>query len=255
MKDSAVVSRIVHESCERAAPLMPSGHWWEHLDNDFARRPERFDLARADRMQIGVAAALDHAVRAVFGTMVGATAIPFGFNPIELRRAMQDVDLYGDMAESGDPSRFFQEPPSGVRVRVKPGRWFPRFEPEDGVCEVLRFDSPFQPVHVNQHKAYLRHDRNRVGYARMIRHRDGPRPTIVAIHGFTAEGYLINEWFFALPWFYRMGCDIALFTLPFHGPRQTRFSPFSGHGFFAGGPSRFNEAVAQSVFDFRILLN
>jgi pimeloyl-ACP methyl ester carboxylesterase len=88
-----------------------------------------------------------------------------------------------------------------------------------------------------------------------VRHRDGPRPTIVAIHGFTAEGYLINEWFFALPWFYRMGCDIALFTLPFHGPRQTRFSPFSGHGFFAGGSSRFNEAVAQSVFDFRILLD
>jgi pimeloyl-ACP methyl ester carboxylesterase len=88
----------------------------------------------------------------------------------------------------------------------------------------------------------------------MVRHRDGPRPTIVAIHGFTAEGYLINEWFFALPWFYRMGCDIALFTLPFHGPRQTRFSPFSGHGFFAGGSSRFNEAVAQAVFDFRILL-
>ena len=132
--------------------------------------------------------------------------------------------------------------------------WFPRFEPEDGVCEVVRFDSPFQPVHPAQHKRYLRHDRNRVAYARMVRHRDGPRPTIVAIHGFTAEGYLINEWFFALPWFYRMGCDIVLFTLPFHGPRQTRFSPFSGHGFFAGGSSRFNEAVAQSVFDFRILL-
>ena len=255
MKDSAVVSRIVHESCERAAPLVPSGHWWEHLDSEFARRPERFDLARADRVQIAAAAALDHAVRAIFGTMVGSTAIPFGFNPIELRRSMESVGLYAEMAESGDRTRFFHEPPSGVRVRVKPGRWFPRFEPEDGVCEVVRFDSPFQPVHFSQHKPYLRHDGNRVAYARMIRHRDGPRPTIVAIHGFTAEGYLINEWFFALPWFYRMGCDIALFTLPFHGPRQTRFSPFSGHGFFAGGSARFNEAVAQSVFDFRILFN
>ena len=66
---------------------------------------------------------------------------------------------------------------------------------------------------------------------------------------------MTNEWFFALPWFYRTRCDIILFTLPFHGPRQTRFSPFSGHGFFAGGPSRINEAVAQSVFDFRIMLD
>ncbi|MGB5223457.1 MAG: alpha/beta hydrolase family protein, partial [Polyangiales bacterium] len=234
---------------------MPTGRWWEQLDRDFSRRPEAFDLARADRLQIGAAAGFDHIVRAIFGTMVGATAIPFGFNPIELQRSMRSVGLYADMAESGDPTRFFREPPSGVRVRTKRGRWFPRFEPEDGICEVLRFDSPFQPVHPDQHKPYLRHDDNRVAYARLVRHRKGPRPTIVAIHGFTAEGYLINEWFFALPWFYRMGCDIALFTLPFHGPRQTRFSPFSGHGFFAGGSSRFNEAVAQSVFDFRILLD
>lgn len=255
MEDSAVVSRIVHEFYERAAPLMVNGYWWEQLDADFARTPERFELAFADRLRIGAAAAFDHVVRGVFGTMVGATAMPFGFNPVELRRSMQNAGLYAEMAESGDPTRFFHAPPPGVRVRVKRGHWFPRFEPEDGVCEVLRFDSPFQPVHPSQHKPYLRHDGNRVAYARMIRHRDGPRPTIVAIHGFTAEGYLINEWFFAFPWFYRMGCDIALFTLPFHGPRQTRFSPFSGHGFFAGGSSRFNEAVAQSVMDFRVLLD
>ena len=255
MDEPAVVSRIVHDSYERSARLMPNGPWWEHLDEDFARSPEKFDLARADRLQISAAAAFDHLVRAAVGTVVGATAIPFGFNPIELRRSMRSVGLYAEIAESGDPSRFFHDPPSGVRVRLKKGRWFPRFEPEDGMCEVLRFDSPFQPVHPAQHRPYLRHDRNRVAYARLIRHRDGPRPTIVAIHGFMAEGYLINEWFFALPWFYRMGCDIALFTLPFHGPRQTRFSPFSGHGFFAGGSARFNEAVAQSVFDFRILLN
>lgn len=254
MEQPSVVSRIVHDSYERAAPLMPTGHWWEGLDEDFARTPESFDLGRVDRLQIGAAAAFDHAVRAVFGTMVGATAIPFGFNPVELRRSMRSVGLYAEIAESGDVRRFFRDPPSGVRLRVKRGRWFPRFEPKDGTCEVLRFDSPFEPIHPDQHRSYLRHGRNRVAYARLIRHRRGPRPTIVAIHGFTAEGYLINEWFFALPWFYRMGCDIALFTLPFHGPRQTRFSPFSGHGFFAGGSSRFNEAVAQSVFDFRILL-
>jgi len=255
MDKPSVVSRIVHESCERSTPLMPSGRWWEQLEQDFARRPESFDLARADRLQIGAAAGFDHLVRAAFGTMVAGTAIPFGFNPRELRRSMESSQLYAEIAESGDASRFFKEPPKGVRVRTTPGRWRPRFQPDDGVCEVVRFDSPFQPLHPAEHKRYLRHSKNRVAYARLIRHRKGPRPTIVAIHGFTAEGYLINEWFFALPWFYRMGCDIALFTLPFHGPRQTRFSAFSGHGFFAGGTSRFNEAVAQSVFDFRILLN
>ncbi len=255
MEDSSVVSRIVHESCVRATPMMPPGHWWEHLDRDFARQREAFDLAFSDRLQIGAAAAFDRVVRSIFATFVSSTAIPVGYNLLALRRAMRESGFYAEIAQSGDRTRFFKDPPSGVPVRVKKGRWFPRFEPKDGVCEVVRFDSPFEPVHPAQHESYLRHRDNRVAAARMIRHLDGPRPTLVAIHGFTAEGYLLNEWFFALPWFYRMGCDIVLFTLPFHGPRQTRFSPFSGHGFFAGGPSRTNEAIAQSVFDFRILLD
>ncbi|HRE89678.1 MAG TPA: alpha/beta hydrolase family protein, partial [Myxococcota bacterium] len=59
-----------------------------------------------------------------------------------------------------------------------------------------------------------------------------------------------------LPWMYEtLGLDVALFNLPFHGKRQTRFSPFSGHGFFAGGISRINEAFAQAVHDFRTLLD
>ncbi len=195
-------------------------------------------------------------LRTAGASMISSMALPLGYNPIELRKAMRDTELYGEIAESADATRFFATPPSGVRVRSKKGRWLPRFEPDDGTCEALSFDSPFQPVNPRQHKPYLKHKANRVAHARMLRHRgDEPRPTIVAIHGFTADWYLINEWFFALPWFYRMGCNVVLFTLPFHGPRQTRFSPFSGHGYFAGGSSRLNEAVAQSVFDFRILFD
>ncbi|MGB5195087.1 MAG: alpha/beta hydrolase family protein [Polyangiales bacterium] len=256
MDESSVVSRIAHESCLRAAPLIRRGHWWEELDADFAKRPEAFDLALADRVKVGAAAGFDTVLRTFGASMISSMALPLGYNPIELRRAVRDADLYADIAESGDPKRFFAEPPSGVRVRAEKGRWLPRFEPSDGTCEAISFDSPFQPVNPAQHKRYLRHGANRVAHARLLRHRGNqPRPTIVAIHGFTADWYLINEWFFALPWFYRMGCNVALFTLPFHGPRQTRFSPFSGHGYFAGGASRLNEAVAQSVFDFRILFD
>jgi pimeloyl-ACP methyl ester carboxylesterase len=78
---------------------------------------------------------------------------------------------------------------------------------------------------------------------------------VLAIHGFSADLYWLNEWFFALPWLYHMGLDVALFTLPFHGSRQTRFSPFSGHGFFAGGPARINEAFGQAVHDFRVFVD
>jgi hypothetical protein len=250
---SSVVSRIAHESCLREPPLLAQGPWWKELDRDFARRDEAFDLAWPDRLRVGATASFDKVLRTAGASMISTMALPLGYNPIALRNAIRDADLYAGLAESADPTRFFERPPSGVRVRAEKGRWLPRFEPEDGTCETLRFESPFQPVNPSQHKPYLRHGANRFAHARVLRHRQGPRPTIVAIHGFTADWYLINEWVFALPWFYRMGCDIVLFTLPFHGPRQSRCSPFSGHGYFSGGPSRLNEAVAQSVYDFRIL--
>src|SRR5690606_15307753 len=66
----------------------------------------------------------------------------------------------------------------------------------------------------------------------------------------------LNQWFFSVPWFYEhLGVDVALFNLPFHGRRQTRRSPFSGHGFFAGGISHINEAFGQAVHDFQALLD
>lgn len=255
MTNSSVVSRIAHDSSLRAPPLSAQGHWWEELDRDFARRAEGFDLALSDRIRVAATATFDHAVRTAGASMISSMAIPVGYNPVRLREALRDADFYGEIAESGDPKRFFAKPPSGVSVRSEKGGWLPRYEPDDGKCEAISFDSPFEPVNPSQRKPYLRHGANRVAHARMLRHRVGPRPTIVMIHGFKGERYLINEWFFGLPWLYRMGCDILLFTLPFHGPRQTRFSPFSGSGYFAGGPSRLNEAVAQSVFDFRILLD
>ncbi|MDH5171899.1 MAG: alpha/beta hydrolase, partial [Gammaproteobacteria bacterium] len=61
--------------------------------------------------------------------------------------------------------------------------------------------------------------------------------------------------FFALPWFYAQGYDILLYTLPHHGRRRSRLSPFSGHGLFSGGLSHLNESMAHAVHDFRIFVD
>jgi pimeloyl-ACP methyl ester carboxylesterase len=186
---------------------------------------------------------------------MSALALPVGYHPLELRRAFQDSTVYDPIARAGDAGAFFRKPPSGVRIQAERADWLPRFEPKDGVVESLTFDSPFEPFLERLREPYLRHRENGVAHARYWRHHGGPRPTIIAVHGFTADFYLVNEWFFALPWFYLMGCDVLLFTLPFHGSRQTRHSLFSGYGYFAGGPSWMNEAVAHSIFDLRILID
>ncbi len=251
---AAVVSRIAHQASERAAPPRLSARWWEDLPPDFARQDEAFDLGLGDRLQVQGTAAVDVVLRTLGACLVGSLALPLGYHPAELKQALRDGDLYSRLADTGDASQFFHAPPGGVRVTSRPAR-FLRFRPADASVEDLRFDSPYQTLNPNLRRGYARHRNNSVAHLRLWRHRGAPRPTVVAIHGFSADLYWLNEWFFALPWLYELGFDVGLFTLPFHGKRQTRFSPFSGHGFFAGGPSRINEAFGQAVLDFRIFLD
>jgi len=235
---------------------MPEGErWWEHLDTEFHRRPEPFQLALRDRLQVGVTAASDVLIRTIGACLVGTTAMPLGYRRSRLEAALAARRFYGAMAESGDATRFFRAPPSGVKVRSVRAK-YSRFRPlGDGTTNDLSFESPYVPAHPAERAPYLKHAANRVAHLRHWRHGDGPRPLIITIHGFSADLALINEWFFALPWLYHMGFDVALYTLPFHGRRQTRFSPFSGHGFFAGGIHRINEAFGQAVHDFRVFVD
>lgn len=69
------------------------------------------------------------------------------------------------------------------------------------------------------------------------------------------SSYLLNGLFFSLPWYYRSGYDVLLYTLPFHGQRAEKFSPFSGFGYFTSGLSGFAEAMAQAVYDFRSIVD
>lgn len=249
---SSVVSRIRH--AEERYGLGGDGVWWESLREDFPELRDRFEMRAIDRAKVSVTAACDVVLRTLGATLVGTLAFPLGYHPAAIRRATEARGFYEGLARGGDPTRFFLKPPSDVPVALKPARGT-LFQPKDGVCEDLSFESPFVPMYEGERERYLSHRKNRIAHARVWRHRHGPRPTVIALHGFSADLYHLNEWFFALPWLYALGCDVVCFTLPFHGRRSTRFSPFSGHGFFAGGLNRLNEAFAQAVFDLRILFD
>ena len=128
---------------------------------------------------------------------------------------------------------------------------------QQGTVELLSFESRFEAVNPAMREAYAAHRRNRIGRAQHWRHSDddGPRPTLCVIHGFTASPYWVNSAFFSLPWFFYNGYDVLLYTLPFHGGRQSRRSPYSGHGYFAHGFANLNEAMAHAVHDFRVLVD
>jgi pimeloyl-ACP methyl ester carboxylesterase len=228
--------------------------WWSSLPVDFAQEPEPFTLRSAEKLQVGVTAASDVVLRTLGACLVGSLALPLGYNPLGLYRSLRDRELYVDLVRDGDPDRFYPAPPRGVPMLRRKAR-HPLFSPDDGDCEDVRIESPFVPLNPRERSSYLAHAANRYAHARHWRHRRGPRSTVIAIHGFSADLYHFNEWFFSIPWLYQAGFDVLLVTLPFHGVRRTRFSPFSGHGFFAGGTNRINEAFGQAIFDLRIFLD
>lgn len=252
MSHESTVSRIAHDYATHRQAFAEG--WWEALDPDFAAHEPPFSLGLRDRVQVGATAASDVVLRTLGAALVGAFALPAGYNPIALARSLRDRRFYGDLAETRDPDRFFKRHAGRVPMLRRPASR-PLFRPDDGTCEDVRFESPFVPANPALRASYLRERKNRFAHARHWRHKGRARATVIAVHGFSADLYHLNEWFFSIPWLYASGYDVLLFTLPFHGKRQGNFSPFSGHGFFAGGASRINEAFAQAIQDLGVFLD
>ena len=252
---ATTVSRVANETYSHTRRIMPEQPWWDNLESSFHKFPDDFELDLRTELTVEGTAWADYLLRTVGAGMLSALALPTSLQPGQLKRDMANAAFYRRKADAGDPAAFFKRPDAS-RVEIKSSHaGLLRFRPDDGACELLTFDSPFRTVNPKLRDSYPRQKRNMRAAAQYWRHDDGPRPTICVIHGFMADPYWLNRMFFALPWFYKQGYDILLYTLPHHGRRQSRLSPFSGHGFFAGGIAHLNESMAHAVHDFRIFMD
>jgi hypothetical protein len=222
-------------------------------------QPDGSELDLRARAVLGTAVAADLALRTAVASLVAGATAPWALMPGNIGRERSRLDFYAELAAERDAERAFPRPPRGIDVETTPGasRLPPplAFRPRDGHVETLRFRSPFRALNPDVRADYARHGRNRTAVAQRWRHDDGPRPTLCVIHGFMASPYWLNSAFFSLPWFYGLGYDVLLYTLPFHGPRASRRHLLNGAGYFAHGVSHFNEAVANAVHDFRVFVD
>ncbi|HEX7321519.1 MAG TPA: alpha/beta fold hydrolase [Mycobacterium sp.] len=227
-------------------------------DADAHGLPTRAELSIAERLIVGASAFADLGLRTAVASMVGAAMIP----PVlatavghgQLRDDWDNLEFYAERAAERDATRSFPAPT--VPPRVSSRRANPLADRiSAGTVENIAFSSSFEAVNPAMRGPWHALTRNNVVCAQHWRHDDGPRPTICAIHGFMGSAYLFNGVFFALPWFYRAGYDVLLYTLPFHGRRAEKWSPFSGYGYFAYGMSGFAEAMAQAVHDLRSVID
>ena len=211
------------------------------------------DIIPRGGVRANTAALMDLGLRTGLATVLAATAGPATLFRTSGRSQRKAVEFFADLAASGDAASIFKPPP---RVEVRARRLSRQlWAPAVGRIDLLTFRSPYEPVCAGIAEGFNSHRRNTIARAQHWRHEDGPRPTIVVVHGFTGSPYWFNSTFFSLPWFYGHGCDVVLVTLPFHGRRNDRFAPFSGSGLFRDGLGHFHEAMLQSVCDLRVVID
>jgi pimeloyl-ACP methyl ester carboxylesterase len=228
--------------------------------------PRRIDLTLRQRLIVDSSAAADVALRTAIASLLSVTMVPpmlgSALRRSESRAERDNMRFYAELASAKDPELSFPAPTEEPRISSRPANpvaeWMaagtsaPRVR--GGTVHHVRFNSSFEAVNPALREQCRGYVRNNVVHAQHWRHEDGPHPTLCVIHGFMGSPYLFNGLFFSLPWFYRSGYDVLLYTLPFHGARAEKGSPFSGYGYFAHGFAGFAEAVAQAVHDFRSLI-
>jgi pimeloyl-ACP methyl ester carboxylesterase len=220
--------------------------------------PRRVDLTLRQRLIVDSSAAADVALRTGIASLLSAAMMP-GLLGTALRRSESRAErdylrFYAELASAKDPALSFPAPTDAPRIASRPANPIAEWMAK-GQVHNIRFNSSFQAVNPALREQCRGYVRNNVVRAQHWIHDDGPHPTLCVIHGFMGSPYLFNGLFFSLPWFYRSGYDVLLYTLPFHGARAERGSPFSGYGYFAHGFAGFAEAMAQAVHDFRSLID
>jgi pimeloyl-ACP methyl ester carboxylesterase len=220
--------------------------------------PDRSELTLLQRAIVDSSAVADIGLRTVIASVVGAAMLPPLLTGLvrrtDLERERANLAFYAELAAEHDSAKSFPAPTTVPRVSSRPANAIANYIARGNV-EHIQFASSFEPINPGMRNLWSRLDRNNVVHAQHWRHDDGPHPTLCLIHGFMGSAYMLNGLFFSLPWFYRSGYDVLLYTLPFHGRRAQRGSPFSGYGFFQFGMAGFAEAMAQAVFDFRSVID
>jgi len=121
--------------------------------------------------------------------------------------------------------------------------------------EHLSFDSGYEP-HLGEpgRERWLSYGANRRAHAWVLRHDDGPRPWLVGIHGYRMGLPLVDLLAFAPEYFHeRLGLNLLLPVLPFHGPRKV--GRHSGDGFIGAEVLDTAHAEAQAMWDIRRMLS
>ena len=174
-------------------------------------------------------------------------SISQNFASVDIGLVKEAAAFYGDSKLLSDPSSFFEAPTEKPRVVSSIVHGL-----NDGEILDLEFGSTYKVQYPGFKNKYEECENNRRVHARMWRHTEGAKATVIAIHGWTMGDQRVNSIAFLPGIFYRRGLDVVLVELPFHG-RRAPSAAEGGALFPSTDVVRTNEAMGQSISDLRNL--
>ncbi len=200
-----------------------------------------------DQVLTSLGAGADHFLRTFLSTQVLLSNVPL--IPRLVQGNYRKKWQFYKKAEFVEKSETFFKPPQWQEPVVRPAQAMP-FDLPDAIYEDIIFPSAFEPLNPEYTAAEIFPQKQPQACARFIRHKDGAeRPTLVVVHGFVLDEYGFNASLFEITKFYRLGFNILMYTMPYHGPRMKDHAAFSGDGFMFFDIARINENVRWSVHD------
>jgi hypothetical protein len=171
----------------------------------------------------------------------------------DFERIRREIEQAGELYESMG----WLEKPVGYHV-FPPGLEDPAILSDTTfgtAYEHLSFESGYEPKEDEPGRGrWLSRTANRTAHAWVMRHRDGPRPWLVCIHGYQMGRPPLDFAAFRPDWLHRrLGLNLLLPVLPLHGPRAIGWC--SGDGFLGADILDTVHAEAQAVWDIRRMLD
>jgi len=164
-------------------------------------------------------------------------------------RIQQAHDRYASPELLENPSRFFRPAPDPVEMRLKR---LGRLRRGERLRLIFRSTySTHDPDFSTQYRCF---EENSLSRNHLWLHSNPGRPTVICVHTWCGGVLPLEERIFNARAIYRLGFNVALFTMPFHGGRTPQQARFGGQLFPSRELQRTNEAFGQAVADLRVLM-
>ncbi len=209
------------------------------------------DSLPAPHLSVGLATqvAMDEALLAMALT---PRRFPLPGDYARVAAELADADaLYTRNGWIEDPGSYHRTPPPLAHCEMTESRgWAMGLD-----YDRLSWDSGFEPRsdEPGRHR-WMAFGPNRTASAVVLRHTDGPRPWVIAVHGFCMGFPFMDFQGLQIAQIHRgLGMNVALPALPLHGPR--RVTLVSGEPFLSFELMNAVHGLTQAVWDIRRLIH